>query len=148
MRTAAAEVALHTGEDLIAAELWILKQKGVGIHYHARSTESALDGAIFKKRLLQWVELVSACQSLNGRNFLSLDCPDWRYTGTHCFIVDDNGAGTTQTPSAAEFCSRKPQIGSQNPEKLSVAFNINAGGFSVKFKTNGFFHISTLDCLV
>ena len=138
----------HAGENLLAAKLRIFKQQGVGVHYHARSAESALDGAIFKKGFLQRMKLISLCQAFYGRDFLPLNRSDRRYAGAYSLVVDDDGARTAKAAAAAVFCSRKPEIGSEDPQQFSVALNINAGRFSVKYKTNGFFHIGTLNCLV
>ena len=47
MGAAAAEIVLHAHNNLLARERGIFEQQRIGVHYHARSAEAALQGAVF-----------------------------------------------------------------------------------------------------
>src|SRR5512142_3426748 len=62
---AAAQVAVHAGDDLLAGGLGVPEQQSVGAHDHAGGAESALHAAALDEPFLERMELPAARQALD-----------------------------------------------------------------------------------
>jgi len=76
MGATTAEIIFHAHNDLVAAELRVLEQQRIGVHYHTWSAKPTLDGAIFEKGILQRMQFFSLCQTLDSRDFLATNRSD------------------------------------------------------------------------
>src|SRR4051812_21992367 len=55
---------------------------------HPRDAISALHGAVFHERVLQWMQLLAVAQALNGRDRTSLELRRRKDARIHCLAVD------------------------------------------------------------
>ena len=58
---ATTDIARDGFPDLVGARVGCLLQEGVGSHQEARGTETALQGMVFLKRLLQGMQSLTRC---------------------------------------------------------------------------------------
>jgi hypothetical protein len=73
MAAAAAEVVFHAFDDLLTREFRVFKQHRVCVHDHSGRAKTTLHGAVFDKRALQRMKLISFCQALDGCDAFVLD---------------------------------------------------------------------------
>jgi hypothetical protein len=69
-----------------------------------------LEGIVVHEGFLERVEFSIPNQPFNGDHFLSFDLPHRDLTGAGCFVVDENGAGSTDALTTAVFRSSEAEI--------------------------------------
>ena len=110
MGAAAAEIVLHAHNNLLARERGIFEQQRIGVHYHARSAEAALQGAVFGECFLKRMQFIALSQSLDSRNLFAVNLSDRHHAAANSALVDHNRTGTAQAHAAAVFRPCKSQI--------------------------------------
>ena len=63
---AATNITFQPGTDVIVAGIRILLYQVKGAHNHAGSTKSTLQGVVFSKRALHWMQCIAIGNALNG----------------------------------------------------------------------------------
>jgi hypothetical protein len=112
---AAAEVSLQSLDDIFFGRLRVLPQESVGLDDHPRCAESALERVVPDESLLQRVELSVFLQAFDGDDLFSFRILDGILTGQDRFIIDEDGAGSAESLSAAVFCAGVFKVRAQNP---------------------------------
>src|SRR5664279_1948432 len=69
MSSAAAKIAVHMFDDLVARRSRIVAQQHVGIQQHSRGAIAALERAVVDECLLQRVQVAVPGKSLDGKQF-------------------------------------------------------------------------------
>jgi hypothetical protein len=133
-------MGFHALDDLLTIHPGILQKQAVRLKNHAWSTESALNGAMVNECPLDRMEFSVLRQSLDGDHLFTRDILNAVMTGSNGFFVDDNGARPALLAPAAVFDPGQLQIGSKDPEKLSLSFRGDAYRTVIQLEMDGLVH--------
>ena len=101
---AAADVAVHSFDNLPATRLWVGIQKCGRLHNLARLAVSALRYLLRDPRLLKWVIAVGG-KALDGGYASVRDIFEKRLTGSDSVTIEMDRARAALGDTAAEFCA-------------------------------------------
>jgi hypothetical protein len=96
--------------DLVSARMGRFLQQGVGGHEQARGAETALQGMVLLKRLLQRMQRVALRQALDGHQLSAIGLHGEHETGTHGGTVIQDCTRPADAMFAAEMRAGEVQL--------------------------------------
>src|ERR1017187_1414015 len=76
VRSAPAKIVVHVADNLLARRLRRPRQQGVSTKNHPRCAETALEGVMLHKRLLDGVQMAIPVQAFDREHLFTGDIPD------------------------------------------------------------------------
>jgi hypothetical protein len=73
-------------------------------------------------------------QTLNGYDFGALHRGKWPHAGPERGAVNEHGAGSALTDTAAILCAGQLKVFAYDPQKRGLSRQVNGGGFSIDCK--------------
>jgi hypothetical protein len=124
-------MAFHTGINLGFGRIGPFIEQTYYPHDHARRAKAALGSVRVEKGLLHRVQAALLRQSLDGQNFLAIDCPHRSDTGMGALACDQNSAGAAAPVAAAGFGASQAEVFAQNFEERPVRIRSDGPGLAV-----------------
>lgn len=115
--SAAADVAVHRGDDLLVGGMGRLAEQLGGAEDHAGGAVTALKGALVEKGLLNWTETAVLLEALDGDNMGAADAADWRDAGTRGDAIEQYSAGPALALPAAVMGAGKVEMVAKHKEQ-------------------------------
>ena len=130
VRTAAADVAVHRGVDILVGGFRVLGKQSGGGHHLAGLAVAALRYVDFGPSELHGMRAISG-ETFDGGDLSSIRGGNWRLAGTHCASAEMHSARSALADSAAIFGAAKIQDIAKNPEQGHIFRDVDRSGFTV-----------------
>src|ERR671914_212570 len=105
--------------------MWLPLKRVRRKHQKSRRAKSALQAVVIDESLLQRMQLVAGCQTLDGANLLSLRLDGKHQAGTDGLAVNDHSAGAADTVLAANMRSGLPAFVANGIDKGAAWLHAN-----------------------
>lgn len=123
MGSAAAQVVIHSLQNIGVGRMRFLAEQCVRVQDHPRRAVSALQGIGFHKCFLQGMEFPLLREAFDRHDGLPLDVGSGRCAGSDGLIVNKNGARPAEALSATIFGASEAAIGPQDPQQHAVSID-------------------------
>jgi len=127
---AAADVAVHMGDDLCAGWLGILLQQSRCLHDLTRLAIAALGNLLGNPGLLQRVARVRR-QAFDGGDLLAAEIRHLHAARAGRFAVDMHGAGAALGDAAPELCPGELEMLTQHPEEWGIGLCLDGDRLAI-----------------
>ena len=128
--SAAADVAVHGGVDVLVGGLGRFREECCGGHHLSSLTVTALRDVEVGPGELHGMRAIGG-EALDRRDLGVVRDGDWRLTGAHGAAGDVNGAGAALSDAAAVLGAAEIQNVAKDPEERHVRGSVHRGGPSV-----------------
>src|SRR6516225_12416970 len=130
---AAADIAIHVGDDLIASRSGVLFEQSGRLHDLARLAIAALRDLLGDPSLLQRVARIRR-QAFDRRDLLAANIRQLRTARADGLSVDVDSAGAALSDAAAEFRPSQLEMLAYHPKQWRIGLCFHAHGFAVDRK--------------